>query len=66
VIANGPMGERPSHCEQCGERPINLQLYPLRPFGGAWICSRHPEYSKPAEYPTERPPRVGPMTIDDV
>lgn len=50
-LLNEPMGERPSHCEQCGEPPVNLQLYPLRPFGGAWICSRHPEYKQPAEYP---------------
>jgi hypothetical protein len=66
MIANEPMGERPSHCESCGLPPVNLQLYPLRPFGGAWICSRHPEYKQPAEYPQERPPSLGPKTNWDV
>lgn len=62
---NEPLGERPSYCERCGERPVNLQIYPLRPINNEWICSRHPEYRTPAQYPTERQ-TPGPMTNWDV
>jgi hypothetical protein len=41
----------PTHCERCGERPVNVQIYPLRPIDGEWTCSRHPEYSRKATYP---------------
>ena len=59
-----PLGQCPTHCEQCGLPPVNKQLYQLKAVDGVWICSRHPEYPKPAEYQTPR--TDGPKTSWDV
>jgi hypothetical protein len=48
--------EPPSHCERCGERPTNVQIYPLVKVGDDFICSRHDDYPRKQSKPDSREP----------